>query len=91
MDNVPYKVLSFFCLSMLYLITFIRSSWICCSFSKFIHEAKIAKVFYCSIIILCLVRSMCFGIITTVFTAELDKMEQMAKHQHSLASIANST
>ena len=71
MDNVPLRVLSFFCLSMLYLITFIRSLWTICKFPSFIAEAKIAKWFYVTIFVLCLVRSTCFGIVTVVFVDAL--------------------
>lgn len=72
MDTVPLRVLSFFCLSMLYLITFVRSMWTLCKFPSFIAEAKIAKIFYVTIFVLCLVRSTCFGIVTVVFVEALE-------------------
>lgn len=60
-------VLSFFCLGLLYFITLASSATIVCKFANFIPEARIAKVFYVSIVVVCLVRSACFGVATGVF------------------------
>jgi hypothetical protein len=54
-------------LSLLYLITFGTSLSVTCKFRNFMNEAKIAKIFYVSIMLLCLVRGVCFGASTYIF------------------------
>ena len=41
-----------------------------CKFSQFIPEAKIAKAFYVSIVIACVVRAGCFGAATGLYFEE---------------------
>ena len=67
MQNVPLTVLSFFCLSLLYIFTFINSLMVSCKLKDFMPEARISKIFYISIMILCAVRCSCFGVSTFVF------------------------
>lgn len=68
--TVPLTVLSFFCLSLLYLIIFFWSAAQICKFKQFIPEAWIAKWFYIMILVVCLVRSSCFGITTGIYIRE---------------------
>jgi undecaprenyl pyrophosphate phosphatase UppP len=67
MNTIPLTVLSFFCLSLLFLIAFISSTAVICKFSQFIPEARIAKFFYINVVLACLVRSACFGAATGIF------------------------
>lgn len=67
MTSIPLTVLSFFCLSLLFFITLIMSLFVVCKFNQFIQEAKIAKAFYVSIVITCVVRTGCFGAATALY------------------------
>jgi len=66
-SQIPLTVLSFFCLSLLFFITLTMSLFALCKFSQFIPEAKIAKVFYVSIVIASAVRAGCFGATTALY------------------------
>lgn len=67
MQSIPLTILSFFCLSLLYFITFCSSLSLICKFANFMSEARIAKIFYISLMILCMVRACCFGVSTFIF------------------------
>ena len=49
-------------------------------------EAKIAKIFYASISILCLVRSGCFGSATFIFLDEFKQNLTLSSNETNLAS-----
>ena len=74
MTAIPLTVLSFFCLSLLFFITLIWSLFVICKFSQFLPEAKIAKAFYVSIVITCVVRTGCFGAATGLYFKEFDAL-----------------
>lgn len=69
-STIPLTVLSFFCLSLLYIIVLSWSAAQLCKFKQFIPEAWIAKWFYIMILIVCLVRSSCFGVATGIYIHE---------------------
>ena len=76
-------MLSFFCLSLLYFITFFSSFTVICKFPQFMTEAKAAKLFYFSILLICFVRSTCFGVATIFFVDEFKIEEQHAANKSS--------
>ena len=80
MQSIPLTILSFFCLSLLYLATCATTIGVICKFPGFVTEAKIAKIFYISILIVCCVRCGSFGASTFIF---LDEYKQGLKQGNS--------
>ena len=74
MTAIPLTVLSFFCLSLLFFVTLTWSLFVLCKFSQFIAEARIAKGFYISIVITCVVRTGCFGAATALYFKQYDEL-----------------
>ena len=64
MESIQLCVFAFFTLSVLCLITLLKAWCTTCKFSKFLPEAKVAKVMYLFIWLLCLARVACFGVVT---------------------------
>ena len=78
-------ILAFFCLSLLYFITFFSSVTVLCKFSSFIAEARIAKIFYVSLLLLCLVRGLCFGVSTVLFVDKFDNVPSNSNNTDSFS------
>lgn len=85
MQSIPLTILSFFCLSLLYFITFCSSLSLTCKFSNFMTEARIAKIFYISLMILCMVRACCFGVSTFIFVDKYGEASGGALRNQTLA------
>lgn len=54
-----------------------------CKFSNFISEARIAKIFYVSLLLLCFVRSLCFGVSTVLFVDKFDNVPSNSTNSFS--------
>ena len=81
-ESIKVRIFAFFCLAIIFSITFCRASYAMTKFKWFIKEAKIAKRFYISIFVFCLARSICFSFVTRNLVEIYDLDVRESKHEH---------
>ena len=63
-ESIEVRIFAFFCLAIIFSITFCRATYAMTKFKWFIEEARIAKRFYISVFVFCLARTVCFSFVT---------------------------